>query len=142
MTCYQRLRRRASSAGLRTPPLLSKFLAYFNVGAVCALSDIALFWSLLHVTGLTYVSFITSFILSTGLNYWLSARFVFSLTRSRGTTLALVYAASAMALLINFLFFSTALEMFGAHPLLAKILGVGAGFIWNFSSCYFWIFRE
>ena len=133
----------SSAVRLLAMPLPSKFIAYSKVGAVCALFDIAAFWVLLGFTGLTYVAFAIAFLLATGLNYCLTVRFVFERARhSRETTIALVYAVSAIAICINFGFFSMAIEVFGAHPILAKVLGIGAGFGWNFSSRYFWIFRS
>jgi putative flippase GtrA len=124
-------------------PLVSKFIAYFQVGAVCAALDVAGFWALLHLTDLKYLSLGISFVISTGANYFLAAHFVFDRSRrSRGAAIALVYATSAIAVGINLASFSTAIEVFGVNPLLAKIFGVGVGFCWNFTSRYFWIFRS
>jgi putative flippase GtrA len=123
-------------------PIVRKVIAYFKVGALCALLDVAVFWVLLQLTGLKYASFALSFFISTGLNYYLSVLFVFARAqRTRETAIAMVYVASAVAVSINLAAFSTAIELFAVPPVLAKIIGIGSGFAWNFGSRYFWIFR-
>lgn len=134
---------RARFEQLRAMPIVQKFVAYFVVGGVCALLDIALFWAVWQLTELPYGAFALSFIVSTALNYYLSVRFVFVRTRrSREQAVALVYVASAIAVAMNLAVFSGLMEIFGIHPVIAKIAGIGAGFGWNFGSRYFWIFRH
>jgi putative flippase GtrA len=127
---------------LREQPIVQKFWRYFLAGGVCALIDIALFWAIWQATDLRYGAFAFAFIFSTGTNYYLSVRYVFVRAgRSREQAVFLVYLASAIGVAINLSVFSTLIELFGIHPVLAKVAGIGVGFGWNFASRYFWVFR-
>jgi putative flippase GtrA len=127
---------------LREQPIVQKFTRYFLVGGICALIDLALFWAFWQASGLRYGAFAFAFVFSTGTNYYLSVRYVFERAgRSREQAVFLVYVASAVGVAINLAVFSTLMELFGIHPVLAKVAGIGVGFGWNFASRYFWVFR-
>ena len=127
---------------LRAQPIVQKFWRYFLAGGACALIDIVLFWAVWEATGLRYGAFAIAFVFSTGTNYYLSVRYVFVRAgRSREQAVFLVYLASAIGVAINLAVFSATMELFGIHPVLAKVAGIGVGFGWNFASRYFWIFR-
>ena len=127
---------------LREQPIVQKFWRYFLAGGVCALIDIALFSAVYEATGWHYGAFAFAFVFSTGTNYYLSVRYVFERAgRSREQAVFLVYVASAIGVAINLSVFSTLIEVFGVHPILAKVAGIGVGFGWNFASRYFWVFR-
>jgi putative flippase GtrA len=125
-------------------PIVRTFVAYFMVGGVCALVDIGTFSALLDHAGLHYLAAgAISFVISTGINYYLGIRFVFrNFGRSRRDAILLVYLTSAIAIAIHFSVLSGLVELYGIDPKLAKIAGIGAGFCWNFTSRYFWIFRR
>ncbi len=129
--------------GPRAIPFVRKFAVYFAVGGACALIDIGVFSGILYLAGLHYLIAATlSFIVSTAINYVLCIRYVFSrFGRSHGEAIMLVYIASAIAIAMHLGILTGLVELFGIHPVLAKIAGIGAGFVWNFGSRYFWIFR-
>jgi putative flippase GtrA len=132
----------ARLSALRERVIVQKFARYFLVGGTCALIDIALFWAFWQASGLRYGAFAFAFVFSTGANYYLSVRYVFVRAgRSREQAVFLVYFASAIGVAVNLAVFSALMELFGIHPVVAKIAGIGVGFGWNFASRYFWIFR-
>ena len=89
------------------------------------------------------ISGATSFVIATGLNYILSVNYVFEIgKRSWGERIVLVYFASGVGLLINLVVLSGLIELFGIHPLVAKLVGTGSALGWNFSSRYYWIFAS
>ena len=45
---------RENLPSLMAAPIVRKLIAYFKVGALCALLDVAVFWVLLQLTGLKY----------------------------------------------------------------------------------------
>ncbi len=119
-----------------------KFWLYFAVGGICALLDWALFALFLYGADLHYlISATISFVIATGVNYVLSVKYVFEIgRRSRGEQIVLVYFASAVGILINLAVLSGLIEFVGIHPLVAKLVGTGSAFGWNFGARYFWIF--
>ena len=121
-----------------------KFWLYFAVGGTCAAMDWALFALFLYGADLYYLLSATiSFVIATGVNYVLSVRYVFEIgRRSRRELIVLVYIASGVGILINLAVLSGLIEVVGLHPMLAKVVGTGSAFGWNFASRYFWIFER
>ena len=122
--------------------LVRKFWLYFAVGGICAILDWALFALFLYGADLHYLVAATiSFVIATGINYVLSAKYVFEVgRRSRGEQFVLVYFASGVGILINLVVLSGLIEFVGFHPLLAKLVGTGSTLGLNFTSRYYWIF--
>jgi putative flippase GtrA len=119
-----------------------KFWLYFAVGGISALLDWALFALFLYGADLHYlISATLSFIIATGVNYVLSVKYVFQGgRRSRGEQIFLVYFASGVGILINLIVLSALIEFVGLHPMVAKLVGTGSTFGWNFGARYYWIF--
>ncbi len=122
----------------------NKFIRYFVVGGICALTDWVVFPIFLYGADFHYlVAGTISFVVATGLNYVLSVRYVFEAgRRARHTELLLVYAASTVGILINLAALGALIELAGIHPMIAKILGTGSAFAWNFCARYYWIFNR
>lgn len=134
---------RSFAREIQVQDLWSKFTSYFLVGGLSALADFGLYSLFVYTVGLHYLLAATlSFLLATGLNYILCIAFVFdSGNRSRHSELMLVYFVSVVGVTINLAVLVLAVELAQLHLLLAKIVGTGSAFAWNFSSRYFWIFR-
>jgi putative flippase GtrA len=116
---------------------------YFVVGGVSALADWVIFAGMLYGLELHYiVAGMMSFILATGLNYYLSVRFVFG-AGSRGPRQAmiLVYIASTVGIVINLGVLTIGIDILGQHPLVSKIFATGVAFFWNFLARYLYIFK-
>jgi putative flippase GtrA len=118
-----------------------RFVRYFFVGGTCAVFDYAVF-SALFFSGLHYlIAGAASFVFAVALNYWLSVRFVFRSGRhTRKREIFLVYLVSGIGIALNLAILALLVETYDIHPLLGKIAGTAAVFLWNFSSRYFWIF--
>ena len=116
---------------------------YLVVGGLSALADWALFALLLYGFELHYIVAATiSFVIATALNYVMSVRFVFGASR-RGArnAMMLVYAVSAVGIVINLAVLSAGVDVFGLHPLVAKVIASSMAVFWNFLARYFYIFR-
>lgn len=134
----------ASVRSLNQTQFGRKFIRYFVVGGICAVTDWAVFPILLYWAELHYlVAGTISFVVSTGLNYVLSVRYVFEGGRhARHTEVLLVYGASTVGILFNLAVLGGLIEFLGVHPMIAKIAGTGSTFLWNFCARYFWIFSR
>ncbi len=124
--------------------LVRKFTRYFVVGGVCALIDWTVFAAILYGAEAHYlVAGTLSFVVATGINYFLSVRYVFERgKRSRRSAITLVYVASTIGIMVNLAVLGGLIEIFSLHAMLAKIAGTGVAFGWNFGSRYYWIFNR
>lgn len=116
---------------------------YLVVGGLSALADWTIFAAMLYGFDLHYIAAGTiSFILATGLNYYLSVRFVFGAS-SRGprNAVMLVYAVSAVGIAINLGVLAIGINYMELHPLLSKVIASGMAVFWNFLARYFYIFK-
>lgn len=116
---------------------------YLLVGGVSAIADWTIFAALLYGFDLHYIAAATiSFILATGLNYYLSVRFVFG-AGSRGPrqTMVLVYLVSTIGIAINLGVLTIGIDVLELHPLISKLFATGVAVFWNFLARYFYIFK-
>ena len=116
---------------------------YLVVGGVSALADWSVFAVMLYGLELHYIAAGTiSFILATGLNYYLSVRFVFG-AGSRGPrqAMVLVYMVSTVGIAINLGILTVGIDVLELHPLVAKFFATGVAVFWNFLARYFYIFK-
>ena len=116
---------------------------YLVVGGVSALTDWSVFAVMLYGLELHYIAAGTiSFILATGLNYYLSVRFVFG-AGSRGPrqAMVLVYMVSTVGIAINLGVLTVGIDVLELHPLVAKFFATGVAVFWNFLARYFYIFK-
>jgi putative flippase GtrA len=116
---------------------------YLVVGGVSALADWSVFAVMLYGLELHYIAAGTiSLILATGLNYYLSVRFVFG-AGSRGPrqAMVLVYMVSTVGIAINLGVLTVGIDVLELHPLVAKFFATGVAVFWNFLARYFYIFK-
>jgi putative flippase GtrA len=133
----------SSAERRRAPHWLRGLARYFVVGGVAACVDIGLFMAFARGMGLPYLPVsVASFVLATLVNYLLSIRFVFvsgQRFRRRWET-ALVFAVSAMGLVINSAILWLCVERAHATLLLAKLVATGTVFFWNYLARRFFVF--
>ena len=117
---------------------------YVVIGGLSALAEWSVFWLLLKVASLHYIAAaIVAFVVATFVNYLLCVRTIFaSKTKSLWKDAAMVYIASLLALAVNLSTLALLVRQFGLDPMLAKIAGTGAAFLFNFASRQFLIFAQ
>jgi len=118
---------------------------YLGVGGVAALVDISLFALFAGHLGYNYlvVGFFT-FILATAVNYVLSVRFVFEsgVRFARHHEIMLVFAISAVGLVVNQIVLYLAVGVLHMHLVLSKMAATAAVFGWNYTARSRWVFRR
>lgn len=120
-----------------------RLIKYFYVGGLAALFDITLFticavyleWPWMPVS-------ISTFILATLINYFLSIKFVFKsgIRHQKNLEIAAVYLVSIFGLLINQLVLYITISYLGWSLLIAKIFASSIVFFWNYFSRKYFIF--
>lgn len=117
---------------------------YLVVGGVSALADWGIFALMLYSFELNYILAGTvSFVLATGLNYYLSVRFVFGTgRRQRNERILLLYLVSVIGIGFNLGMLAIGIDALGLHPMLSKICATGLAFGWNFAARYFFVFKQ
>jgi putative flippase GtrA len=116
---------------------------YLVVGGISAIADWTIFAAILYGLELHYIAAAAiSFVLATGLNYYLSVRFVFG-AGSRGPrqAMALVYLVSTIGIVINLGVLTIGIDILELHPLISKLFATGIAVFWNFLARYFYIFK-
>jgi putative flippase GtrA len=118
---------------------------YLGVGAAAATVDISLFWLFAGHLGYNYlvVGFLT-FILATAVNYVLSVRFVFEsgVRFARHHEVMLVFAVSAVGLVLNQAVLYVGIGVLRMNLLLSKLIATGAVFGWNYAARSRFVFRD
>ena len=124
---------------------MSPLFRYFLVGAAAALIDLSLFFLLAQIAGLPYLAVgAFSFLVATYVNYVLSVRFVFrSGSRfSKGHEMLLVFAVSAIGLLVHQIVLYCAVDILKFPLMLAKVTATGSVFFWNFGARHYFVFQR
>ena len=109
----------------------NKLVRYFFTAGTAAVVDVGGF-ALLHLTPIPIgVAAVTSFSAATVVNYVLSSRYAFRQTPSlRGY--GLFFVAAVGGLIVNVSVTMIGSLYLGVAPVLAKVLGVGTAFLFNF----------
>lgn len=122
-----------------------KLARYLGVGATAAAVDISLFTFFAVYLGYNYlvVGFFT-FVLATAVNYALSVRFVFQsgIRFARHHEVMLVFAISAVGLVLNQLMLYLGIGVLKIDPVLSKLAGTGVVFGWNYTARSRFVFRR
>jgi putative flippase GtrA len=108
---------------------------YFLVGGTCAGVDLAIFLLLAQHFGLPYMRVAAgSFVIATLMNYFLSVRFVFvsGVRFRRRWEIAMVFAVSAVGLVLNQLILFACIEVAHLNLLFSKLAATGTVFFWNY----------
>jgi len=124
---------------------MSPLFRYFFVGGAAALTDLSLFFLLAQIAGLPYLAVgALSFLVATYINYILSICFVFrSGSRfSKGHEMLLVFAVSAVGLLVHQVVLYCAVDILKFPLMAAKLSATGSVFFWNFGARRYFIFRQ
>jgi len=122
-----------------------RIVRYFFVGAAAAAVDIGLFTFFVHFLHFNYFAVgVCTFVIATAVNYALSVRLVFkSGARFRvRDEVVLVFAVSAVGLIVNQGCLYIGVTVAGLPPVLAKIGATGAVFLWNYWARAHFVFKE
>jgi putative flippase GtrA len=122
-----------------------RILRYFVVGGVAATVDIGFFFLFAKLAGFNYLVVAPlGFVLATWVNYQLSIRHVFrsGARFSRGREIVLVYAVSAIGLLINQAVLYVLVDRVGAELMLAKFTATVTVFFWNYAMRNNYVFAQ
>ncbi len=112
-----------------------RILKYFFVGGFAAAVDISLFSLFSIVLGLPWIPVsISTFVLATLINYFLSIKFVFQsgIRHKQKIEIAAVFLVSGLALLVNQIILYVAIELFHWPLFLSKVLATTTVFFWNY----------
>jgi putative flippase GtrA len=122
-----------------------KFIRYFFVGSAAAVLDFFVFALLTKCVHLAWFwSAVASFALATLINYLLSIRFVFqsgARFSRKHHEVALVFLASLIGLAINQAILWICIDRARIDPLLAKVVGTGVVFFWNYFARRNFVFK-
>lgn len=118
---------------------------YFFVGSMAAATDIGLFSLLVVGFGFPWFPVASiSFLLATGVNYYLSIRLVFEsgVRFSRGNEFLLVFAVSFIGLVMNQSVLWLFIELMNFNVVFAKVAATAVVFFWNYGARHGIIFRK
>jgi glycosyltransferase involved in cell wall biosynthesis len=120
-----------------------RFAGYIGAGMFCAIINWTVFYLFCYVIHIPYLPAASlAFTVSSTINYFLS-RLVFKTKgRKKRVEYILVLAASAVALGIDLSLMYVLVEFFRLPPMIAKILGTGSAFFFNYLSRQFFIFSS
>jgi putative flippase GtrA len=120
----------------------ASLVVYAGVGGAAALVEWGAFYAALELAGFHYLAAaLVGFVFATWVNYLLSARYAFIRKEARaGVELTKVYVVSTLALVVNLGVTIALVELVAAHPLAAKVMGTGCGFLLNFAGRQLWVF--
>jgi putative flippase GtrA len=122
------------------PGMISKFSGYIVTGGIAAVVDLGGF-RLLIASGFPLIaSAILSWLTAAVVNYNLTSRFVFKHAPNRQRGLVFLLAA-AVGLSVNAGMTTLCAQYFGAVPVLAKFIGIGTAFLFNFLLNVLVVFR-
>lgn len=111
--------------------MLVKFVRYVMTGGTAAVVDIAGFVVLQAFAIPVLACAIGSWIVAAVVNYLLTSRFVFS-ARPRASHGVIFVAVAAVGLAINAGVTTICAEYFAFAPVVAKVIGIGTAFFFNF----------
>lgn len=115
------------------------FFIYFGVALISALNEWGFFITALRFTT-PLPAAIIGFIVATGVNFFLSRRYVFHSKRSLFSEFALVYTVSGIAFMANISLFFTLYRFSNVNLILAKIMGTGFAFAFNYGIRQFFVY--
>jgi putative flippase GtrA len=122
-----------------------KLVRYFFVGGAAAALDFLVFALLTKGVRIDWFwAGVASFVLATLLNYMLSVRFVFqsgARFSRRHHEVALVFLVSLIGLAVNQAVLWVCIDNVRIEPLLAKVVGTGVVFFWNYFARRHFVFK-
>jgi putative flippase GtrA len=120
-----------------------RFVFYVMSGGLCAIINWGIFYILHYAAHIPYLrAAFGAFIVSTTANYALCTLIFKSKGRRRLAEYILVFCASIVALFIDMSAMYVLIEHANFSPMIAKILGTGSAFFFNYFSRQFFIFSH
>lgn len=116
---------------MSAPPLLRKLVGYAGTGGAAAVVDLGGFVLMVRAGMPPVPAAAASFAVAAGVNFVLSARFVFG-TRAGWPRFALFLAMAVLGFAVNVSVTAGALALLGLEPALAKLTGIAVAFGFNF----------
>ena len=121
--------------------LFFKFKRFFVTGGISSIVDTSVF-SLLIFEGIRDpIAAIISFCLAAIVNFILTSHFVFAMEKTGNRFISFMIFA-IIGLLINVNITIMGIYYFGLMPVIAKILGIGVAFPFNFFMNAYFVFRK
>ena len=121
------------------PPLLRKLVGYAGTGGVAAVVDLGGFVLMVRAGMPPIPAAAASFAVAAGVNYLLSARFVFG-ARAGWRRFGLFLAMATLGFAVNVSVTAGALTVLGLYPAAAKLTGIAVAFGFNFLMNAFYVF--
>ena len=126
---------------MRAPPLLRKLVGYVGTGGLAAVVDLGGFVLLLRAGMPPVPAAALSFVVAAGVNFLLSARFVFG-ARAGWPRFALFLAMASLGFAVNVSVTAAGIRLVGLDPAPAKLLAIAVAFGFNFLVNAFYVFAE
>ena len=124
--------------------LSKQVFLYLIVGALATIVE----WSVFYVLDTQYDVYYLyataiAFIFSTFANWLFGRLIVFHDSKQQKLKeIGKIYFVSVIGLLLNMVIMYIAVERFGIHDMISKIMATGLVFAWNFLIRRFWIYRN
>lgn len=124
---------------------ISKFIRYFIVGGIAALTNMAIFFIFAKILRFNYLAVgALAFIVATFVNYTLSVKYVFKsgIRFSKQKELFWVYVVSIIGLIENEVILYLLVSLLHVEIMISQIIAVGAVFFWNYIARNSFVFRS
>lgn len=125
-----------------------QFAGYVAVSGAALCVDVSIYWALLSIAQYAFMAAVGGYICGVLSHYMMSSRVVFSdRFNKRGIaeeapTLAKFFAAGFSGMFVTAVVVGLLADVFGVHPLLAKLCAAGCSFTVVFLSLRFFVFNQ
>jgi len=124
---------------------ISKFIRYFIIGGIAALTNMAIFFIFAKILRFNYLAVgALAFIVATFVNYTLSVKYVFKsgIRFSKQKELFWVYVVSIIGLIENEVILYLLASILHIEIMISQVIAVGAVFFWNYIARNSFVFRS
>jgi len=124
---------------------ISKFIRYFIIGGIAALTNMAIFFIFAKILRFNYLAVgALAFIVATFVNYILSVKYVFKsgIRFSKQKELFWVYVVSIIGLIENEVILYLLASILHIEIMISQVIAVGAVFFWNYIARNSFVFRS
>ena len=124
---------------------ISKFIRYFIIGGIAALTNMAIFFIFAKILRFNYLAVgALAFIVATFVKYILSVKYVFKsgIRFSKQKELFWVYVVSIIGLIENEVILYLLVSLLHVEIMISQIIAVGAVFFWNYIARNSFVFRS
>lgn len=127
----------------KIPLFYLQFMLYIFVGCICATFDVGGFWILRRFDVSLIVASMSSFIIATFVNYFLSYKLVFSRGRfSKNNEIIRLFIVSFIGLGLNTIVVYTLANLTLMSSIVIKVIAIPIVLIWNFMGRRIFVFHE